>query len=57
MSYIDFKNINFNHLLERENIAQNIKDLLINFEENKNNINQKKYIYIWITWMWKNQIY
>ena len=47
MSYIDFKNINFNHLLERENIAQNIKDLLINFEENKNNISIKRSIYIY----------
>jgi hypothetical protein len=47
MSYIDFKNINFNQLLERENISQNIKDLLINFEENKNNISIKRSIYIY----------
>ena len=47
MSYLDFKTINFNYLLERENIAQNIKDLLINFEENKNNISIKRSIYIY----------
>ena len=38
MSYIEFKNINFNHLLEREKIVQDIKNLLISFEENKNKV-------------------
>ena len=54
MSYIDFKNINFNHLLEREKIAQDIKNLLTSFEENKNNILIKRSIYIWLTRLWKN---
>ena len=47
MSYIEFKNINFNHLLEREKIVQDIKNLLISFEENKNNILIKRSIYIY----------
>ena len=39
--------INFNKILDRENIAENICNILRNFEENKNNLLEKRGIYIY----------
>jgi hypothetical protein len=39
--------LNFNEILNRETIAQNIKDFLVNFEKNKNNLLLKRSIYIY----------
>jgi hypothetical protein len=39
--------LNFNILLERENLVKEIKDILINFEKNKNNLSIKRGIYIY----------
>ena len=41
------ENLNFNKLLNREEKASNIKEILINFELNKNNLLFKKGIYIY----------
>ena len=38
--------INFNKILNREEKALSVKDMLINFELNKNNLLFKKGIYI-----------
>ena len=39
--------INFNKILDRENIAENISNILRNFEENKKNLLEKRGIYIY----------
>ena len=39
--------ININDLLERQNESNNIKDILINFEQTKHNLTTKKGIYIY----------
>ena len=39
--------INFNKILDRENIAENISNILRNFEENKRNLLEKRGIYIY----------
>jgi DNA polymerase III delta prime subunit len=39
--------INYNQILDREKIAQSIKDILLNFEQNKNNLLLKRSIYIY----------
>lgn len=39
--------INFNSILQREKMAKDIKDFLINFENNKNNLQIKRGIYIY----------
>jgi hypothetical protein len=41
------ESLNINNLLERENEASKIKDILIDFELNKNNLATKKGIYIY----------
>jgi replication factor C subunit 1 len=40
-------NVDFNNILKRENIAQNIKHLLYNFEKDKKNFTIKRGIYIY----------
>ena len=39
--------LNFNSILERENLANEIKDILTNFEANKKNLSIKRGIYIY----------
>merc|ERR1711966_209138 len=39
--------LNFNKILERENIVKDIKEVLKNFEINKKNLLQKRGIYIY----------
>uniref|UniRef100_A0A6C0AY44 AAA+ ATPase domain-containing protein n=1 Tax=viral metagenome TaxID=1070528 RepID=A0A6C0AY44_9ZZZZ len=39
--------LNFNSILNRENLANNIKEILINFEKNKKNLSIKRGIYIY----------
>jgi len=39
--------LNFNQLLERENLANDIKNILTNFEKNKKNLSIKRGIYIY----------
>jgi Cdc6-like AAA superfamily ATPase len=41
------ESLNINHLLEREDEASKIKNILIDFEINKNNLTTKKGIYIY----------
>jgi len=39
--------LNINQILNREEKASSIKDILINFEKNKNNVLFKKGIYVY----------
>ena len=41
------EHLNFNHILEREITANSIKDILLNFEKNKTDLNIKRGIYIY----------
>ena len=41
------ENINFNKILNRENIENNICDILKDFEINKKNLQQKRGIYLY----------
>ena len=51
------KNIDFNTILDRNKIKNEIIDILINFEKKKKDISHKRGLYIWIAWKWKNRIY
>ena len=48
---------NLNSALHRDEISDNIKDVLMNFEENKNNLLFKRGIYIWKSLEGSNIIY
>lgn len=47
MTTNEIENININSFLDRETEAQNIKDFLIDFDKNKNDLNVKRGIYVY----------